>query len=243
MRGGLFPLCFGIGEAEVPEPLRGFQLTHFDREDFMRLAKDVAKLAYPSQGWTPEHEQAFELNWPTLKTSVDHALGQPDDGVHTTRGFIHEVAGGWWERVKSQGDATKLSWMWFAPFADGTGQTITARGFGEGGSEASRWQTDLISIDARSTEPMLYYYWEGRHPRDSNLLFGGKGWVRFTISSNGRIDQGSGEFANVCISEARPPTTKLVDLQRATPDEIAIMTGKNENERHALAARKLQTWP
>jgi hypothetical protein len=81
MRGGLFPLCFGIGEAEIPEPLRGFQLTHFDREDFMRLAKDVAKLAYPSQGWTPEHEEAFELNWPTLKTSVDHALGQPDDGI------------------------------------------------------------------------------------------------------------------------------------------------------------------
>jgi len=64
-------------------------------------------------------------------------LRQPDDGVHTTRGFIHAVAGGWWERVLSDSGSTKLSWMWFEPSADGTGQTITGRGFGEGDSDAA----------------------------------------------------------------------------------------------------------
>ena len=241
--GGLFPLCFNIRGADVPEPLRAFQLTQFDKEDFRRLAKDVATLASPDPGWTPERERAFELSWSKLKASVEDALRQPDDGVHTTRGFIHEVAGGWWERVRSESGDTKISWMWLEPSADGTGLTITGRGFGEGGSDASRFKTVLVSIDARPPEPVLEYYWEGRHPHQSNLLFGGKSWFRFTISANGSINQGTGEFNDVCMNEARPPQTKLVDLQRATKEEISIMKEKGENERRALADKKLQDWP
>ena len=162
--------------------------------------------------------------------------------MHTTRGFIHEVAGGWWERVRSESGNTKLSWMWFEPSADGIGQTIAGRGYGEDGSEASHWRTDLASVRAQLPEPILDYYWEGRHPHEPNLLFGGKCWLRFTISSNGSIDQGVGEFKDVCMDEARPPATKLIDLERATPEEIAIMRGKDGTERRALIEQKLQTW-
>jgi len=243
MSGGLFPLCFGIRKTDVPEPLRAFQLTQFDKEDFRRLAGDVATLAGLAPAWTPEREQAFELRWSKLKASVEDALSQPDDGVHTTRGFMHAVAGGWWERVLSDSGSTKLSWMWFEPSADGTGQTITGRGFGEGGSDASRWETKLVSVQAQLPEPILEYYWEGRHPRESHLLFGGKCWIRFTISTDGNIEQGTGEFKDVCIDEARPPTTKLIDLQRATREETAIMTGKDAQARRALADRKLNDWP
>lgn len=242
--GGLFPLCFGIRGADVPEPLRAFQLTQFDKEDFRRLATAVAKLARAE--WTAEREQAFDASWPKLKASVEDALSRPDDGVHTTRGFIHEVAGGWWERIRSGGGATKLSWMWFQASADGTGLTITGRGFGEGASDASRWQTDLVSVNAQLPEPIIEYYWEGRHPGESDeskLLFGGKCWLRFTISANGSIRQGTGEFKDVCMEAARPPTTKMVDLQRATQEEITIMREKeDENERRALADRKLKAW-
>jgi hypothetical protein len=241
--GGLFPLCFGISGADVPEPLRAFQLTQFDKEDFRRLATDVATLARLDPDWTPERERVFELSWSSLKASVEDALSRPDDGVHTTRGFIHEVAGGWWERVRSDGGDTKLSWMWFEPSADGTGLTITGRGFGEGASDASRWETDLVSVDAELPGPIMEYYWEGRHPRESKLLFGGKCWLRFAISANGSVNQGSGEFKDVCMDEARPPTTKLVDLQRATKEEISIMKDKDENERRALAHKKLHAWP
>jgi hypothetical protein len=75
------------------------------------------------------------------------------------------------------------------------------------------------------------------------LLFGGKGWLRFTISANGSINQGTGEFKDVCMDEAQPPTTKLVDLQKATQKEVAIMKDKDENERRTLADQKLQAWP
>jgi hypothetical protein len=228
---------------DIPEPLRAFQLTQFDKEDFKRLATDVATLARPEPVWTPEREQAFELSWSRLKASVEDALTRPDDGVHTTRGFIHEIAGGWWERVRSESDETRLSWVWFEPSADGTGQTIKGRGFGEGGSYTTSWETDLVSIHAQPPEPFLEYYWEGQHLHKLNLLFGGKGRFQFKISANGSINQGTGKFKYVCINEARPPTTKLVDLQKATQEEIAIMEGKDENERRALADLKLQAWP
>lgn len=243
MSGGLFPLCFTVRKTDVPEPLRAFQLTQFDQEDFRRLAADVTRLTGLTPGWTPDRERAFELSWSRLKARVDDALNRPNDGVHTTRGFIHEVAGGWWERVRSDSSSTKLSWMWFEPSADGSGQTITGRGFGEDGADASRWETTLISIQAQLPKPILEYYWEGRHPQESQLLFGGKCRLQFTISANGNIEQGSGEFKDVCLDEARPPATKLVDLLRATPEEIAIMTGKNEQARRALADAKLRDWP
>lgn len=93
-------------------------------------------------------------------------------------------------------------------------------------------------------EPILEYYWEGRHTHEPNLLYGGKCTIQFRISVNGTIDEGNGEFKDVCMSEARPPTTKLVALQRATPEEIAIMTGKNKNARarRTLAEKKLKGW-
>jgi hypothetical protein len=75
-------------------------------------------------------------------------------------------------------------------------------------------------------------------------LFGGKSWFRFTISADGSINQGTGEFNDVCMNAARPPQTKLVDLQRATKEEISTMQAeKEENKLRALAAQKLQAWP
>ena len=241
---GLFPICFHIREKDVPEPLRAFQLTHFAKDDFRNLAKSVTALLDRTPGWTRTRQRAFEKSWPLFNKQVETALRQPDNGVHTTRGFIHAVAGGWWERVWSERDTTKLSWMWFEPSDDGTSQTITGHGFSKGGLFSSQWETILVSVQAHLPEPILEYYWEGRHTRKPNLLFGGKCTIQFSISANGTIDEGSGEFKDVCMNAALPPTTKLVALQRATPEEIAIMTGKNETPRArpALADKKLKRW-
>jgi hypothetical protein len=56
-KGGLFPLCFGIRAADVPEPLRAFQLTQFDKEDFRHLATDVARLVRTDPVWMSEKER------------------------------------------------------------------------------------------------------------------------------------------------------------------------------------------
>jgi hypothetical protein len=92
----------------------------------------------------------------------------------------------------------------------------------------------------------MEYYWEGRHPgktAESKLLYGGKGWLRFTVSANGRINQGTGEFKDVCMDEARPPTTKMVDVERATAEETSGMIDGPESERRAQADKKFKAWP
>jgi len=239
--GGVFPLCFGISPTDVPEPLRAFQLTHFAKEDFERLAITIVKRVDPTAVWTPDHSQGFKRSWSVLRGRVEDALKRPDDGIHTTRGFVHEIRGGWWERVRSQDGETKLSWMWFEPSADGISQTISGRGFGEGGLYASRWETSLVSVQAKLPQPILEYYWEGRHPNEPQL-FGGKGRLEFTIDAGGSVNQGTGEFKEVCMDEARPPTTKLADVQRATLEEITVMTGNDEKQKRALADQKLQDW-
>ena len=66
--------------------------------------------------------------------------------------------------------------MWFEPSADGTGQTISGRGFGDGGSYSARWETSLVSVQPKLPQPILEYHWEGRHPNEPQL-FGGKGRI------------------------------------------------------------------
>jgi hypothetical protein len=241
--GGLFPLCFGIGGAELPEPLRAFQLTRFDETDFLRLAGAVATLAHPAPAATSVREQALAAAWPLFKQRVEDALQQPDDGIHQTRGFIHEVSGGWWERVRSERGGTQLSWMWLQADNGGNSLTITGRGFGKGGLESARWETRMVSVEAHLPSPTLSYYWEGRHPRRPDQLFGGKCTLRFTVSGKGSIEQGTGEFMDVCLSEALPPTTKLIDVVKASTPDVDIMTGKDERERRELAERTLKAWP
>jgi len=240
----LFPICFHIREQHVPEPLRAFQLTHFAKDDFLHLTKSVVALLPRTPGWTRTRQRAFEKGWPRFNKHVETALRQPDNGVHTTRGFIHAVAGGWWERVWSKRGTTKLSWMWFEPSEDGTSQTITGHGFNKGGGFASQWETILVSVQAHLPEPILEYYWEGRHTHEPNLLFGGKCTIQFQVSANGTIDEGSGEFRDVCMNAPGTPTTKLIALQRATPKEVAIMTGKEKSHRvrRMLADKKLTSW-
>jgi len=58
------------------------------------------------------------------------------------------------------------------------------------------------------------------------------------------IDEGSGEFMDVCMKASRPPTIKLIPFQRATPGRVAIMadTYKTLQAQWALADKKLKGW-
>ena len=177
-----------------------------------------------------------------LKTQVDAALQAPDDAIHTTAGFVHEVAGCWWERVRSEDRrTTKLSWVHIRR-DDELRLTIAGVGFGERGSGRSEWRTDLVGVEAEPAEPVVVYYWEGRVAQDPDLLFGGTCTLRFTISDDGRILHGRGEFRDVCLNAAREPATKLVELRRASADDVTLMTQGDDEARRRRAAEVLRQW-
>lgn len=242
--GGLYPLYIGIEGAEVPAPLRAFQATRFERDDFRHLANDLVRNAAAGAPWTEARERAFGEAWPVLQAAVDTALRQADPDVHTPRGFIRAVTGGWWERVHAETDTTKLSWMELIRSADGARLSIRGRGFDAQGQFAADWHTEFLSVDDVSGDQAhLRYYWEGRHSRGSKLLFGGVGRLTFAMGADHRVVTGNGEFSDVCLSSGGEPTVKLVDLRRAGAEEEAVMGGTDASARSALLRRTLDAWP
>lgn len=260
--GGLFPIAFGISAKNIPEPLQGFQVTEFTFEDFARLAHALARLGAPQADVDADISARVKAAWPGFEQAVRAALALPDEAVHTATGFVYEVCGGWWERVHSAHGSTKLTWMWFERSAIG-GLEIWGHGFDDQGGNVSKWDTKLVAVEASGPEPLVTYYWEGRHPNEEpNLLFGGKCWLRFSIDADGRVLRGRGEFADQCLNprearsakvhiRAKPtvefdaclaPTVKVVDLLRATPDEVATMRGTDAAARSGLALGKLARW-
>ncbi|HET7526764.1 MAG TPA: hypothetical protein VFK10_12540 [Burkholderiaceae bacterium] len=242
-KGGLFPLHFGVGEAEVPAPLREFQATHFERADFLRLAEGVVRQALGAGAWSDARAASFDTAWAELQKQVNDALQGPDPSVHTPRGFAYEVAGGWWERLTATGDDTKLSWMRVARLADGTKLAIDGHGYDDEGQFASDWHTEFVAIDEiTETNARVRYYWEGRHRRGSSALFGGVARLTFIIDDDDRVRRGSGEFTDVCLSAPGAPTTKLVDLRRASPEEAALMNGTDPTARRDLLRKTVALW-
>ena len=262
-RGSLFPLCFCVERSRIPDPLQAFQVTEFERSEFRALGLALAELAGADRARAAEVGLRADAAWPAFEIAVQQALRVPDDAVHETRGFVHEVCGGWWERVHSAQRDTRLSWMWFTPGVAGASLTIAGRGFDATGNYASEWRTELVAVDARPAEPVLTYFWEGRRPNDEpQLLFGGKCTLRFEIGVDGRIERGGGEFADMCLNPREAaaaqirqgpaptleiplrlaPTVKTVDLLRARPDEVAVMRGTDVAARRALVIGKLGAW-
>jgi hypothetical protein len=241
--GGVFPLCFGVSAAEVPAPLQVFQATQFERADFQRLAAGVVRHVLGAAAWTDARARDFETAWPALQAAVDAALQAPDAGVHTPRGFMYEVAGGWWERLTGTDDSTRISWMRVTRSADGARLAIDGRGYDDDGQFAADWHTEFLSIDeVTQSEARVRYYWQGRHSRGSSMLFGGVGRLTFVIGADDRVSAGSGEFTDVCLNAALEPATKLVELRRASADEAAVMNGKDPLARRALLRRTVDAW-
>jgi len=242
-KGGLFPICFGVDGAEVPAPLREFQLIHFEASDFERLARGVVEAALGKAAWNEPRRQAFAAAWPALQQAVEAALAAPDPAVRTPRGFIHEVAGGWWERLIADDDSTQLSWMRMRRSDDGARLSIEGNGYGGLGQATASWQSAFVSITDLSTDcAKLRYYWEGRHLRGSSARVGGVGDLSFLIEPSHRVWRGEGEFTEVCLTAAREPRIKAVQLRRASEAESAVMNSGDPRARRDLLRQTLEAW-
>lgn len=241
--GGLFPICFGVGEAEVPAPLREFQLTHFEASDFERLARGVVEAVLGAPAWNEPRRQAFAAAWPALQQAVEAALAAPDPAVRTPRGFMHEVAGGWWERLIADDDSTQLSWMRMRRSDDGTRLSIEGNGYGGLGQSTASWHSVFVSINDLAADcAKLRYYWEGRRLRGPSAKVGGVGDLSFFIDKDHRVERGEGEFTEVCLTAAREPIIKAVQLRRASAQEAAIMNGGDPLARRNLLRQTLDAW-
>ena len=89
------PVLFGIHNTDLAGPLKQFQTTEFDKEDFKKLVSVINNKLGENKLPAKVLDSVFEKWWPELKTKIDKILkklGQDDtEPIRTERGLLEEI--------------------------------------------------------------------------------------------------------------------------------------------------------
>ena len=89
------PVLFGIHNTDLTGPLKQFQTTEFDKEDFKKLVSVINNKLGENKLTVKVLDSVFEKWWPELKTKIDIIIkkfGQDDmEPVRTERDLLEEI--------------------------------------------------------------------------------------------------------------------------------------------------------
>lgn len=89
------PVLFGIHNTDLTGPLKQFQTTEFDKEDFKKLVSVINNKLGENKLPVKVLDSVFEKWWPELKTKIDIIIkkfGQDDmEPVRTERDLLEEI--------------------------------------------------------------------------------------------------------------------------------------------------------
>lgn len=72
------PVIFGLTPTDLQAPLRQFQATEFNREDFKKLLKTINAASGENRLTDPVLDSVFDKWWPELKETIDKILAAED---------------------------------------------------------------------------------------------------------------------------------------------------------------------
>lgn len=91
------PVLFGIHNTDLAGPLKQFQTTEFDKEDFKKLVSVINNKLGENKLPAKVLDSVFEKWWPELKTKIDKILkklGQDDtEPIRKERDLLEEILG------------------------------------------------------------------------------------------------------------------------------------------------------
>lgn len=91
------PVLFGIHNTDLAGPLKQFQTTEFDKEDFKKLVSVINNKLGENKLPAKVLDSVFEKLWPELKTKIDKILkklGQDDtEPIRKERDLLEEILG------------------------------------------------------------------------------------------------------------------------------------------------------
>ena len=94
-RAHVCPVLFGIHNSDLAGPLKQFQTTEFDKEDFKKLVSVINNKLGENKLLAKVLDSVFEKWWPELKAKIDKILkklGQDDtEPIRTERGLLEEI--------------------------------------------------------------------------------------------------------------------------------------------------------
>lgn len=91
------PIIFGLSPNDLPGPLRQFQATEFQRDDFKKLLKTINSSAGEQKLPDSVLDEVFDMWWPRLETSINKIVEEsppsPDEGtpLRSDREVLEEI--------------------------------------------------------------------------------------------------------------------------------------------------------
>jgi len=153
-------------------------------------------------------------------------------------GRIARIDGQWWQfslTERSEREPSALSLLKIARSRDGALE-LTGRAWQENGALSSRYWSEAVK--ERKDPSGIFYYWKGErplHPNAPQL----HGTAEIKLES---ADEAAGYF--ITLSDAEPALKERTSgiYLRADPSEIAVMDGRDDQQRKALIAERLKNW-
>ena len=148
------------------------------------------------------------------------------------------IEGQWWQyslTERTADEPSAVSLLRIARDRDGVLE-MSGRAWQEDGTLSSRYWTEATK--EKKNPAGLFYYWNGERPRHANApKLDGTGEIRLESA-----DRAAGYWTT--HSDANPQVNARTSgvYLRANPADVAIMEGRDDQQRAALIAERLKDW-
>lgn len=159
---------------------------------------------------------------------------QPTKGL----GPLAAIVGEWWQFVVNVEIGAVMSWLEITA-SETPDLRLTGTSWSVGGERVARYHSQSARFDER--DRILYYSWEGDHPRDQAIpTFFGTGRIIFRDKGNGIATTADGWFSTSSSADSTNTLQKSTMYSRATAEESSVMRGTDHDQRAALIRAKLE---
>jgi hypothetical protein len=153
-------------------------------------------------------------------------------------GHLARVEGLWWQlslTERSSVEPSAVSLLQISRDRDGS-LAMKGRAWQEDGTLSARYWCEATK--EKKDPPGIFYYWRGERPRDPNApQLEGTGEIRVETA-----DRATGYFITRSYGEPHVNVRTSGVYLRADPGDLAVLDGRDDQQRAALIAERLTDW-
>ena len=153
-------------------------------------------------------------------------------------GRLARVEGLWWQlslTERSSAEPSAVSLLQISRDRDGS-LALKGRSWQEDGTLSARYWCEASKV--KKDPPGIFNYWKGERPRDPNApQLEGTGEIRVESA-----DRATGYFITRSYGEPHVNVRTSGIYLRANPEDLAVLDGRDDQQRAALIAERLTDW-
>jgi hypothetical protein len=153
-------------------------------------------------------------------------------------GRVTRIEGLWWQfslTERSSQEPSAVSLLRISRDRDGALE-LGGRAWQEDGSLSARYWSEAAK--ERRDPPGVFYYWKGERPRHPNApQLDGTGEIRIESA-----DRAAGYWTTRSDTHSEVNARTSGVYQRADPEDLSILDGRDDRKRAELIAERLRDW-